>query len=125
MDDEKRALTLGASVAGHPGQVRVNYLRWFFHRPTWPLLWAGLALLCLAGALYLHWSWWIPTVLLLPWNFLYWVRVREHFWRGDANPGLVVSVDPLLIAVATDLTKGMGTYPAVKIFRAGLRHIDG
>jgi hypothetical protein len=125
MDHENRTLTLGNSVAGNPGRLRVNYLRWLIHKPTWPLLWAGSAILCTAGALYLHWSWWIPAALLAVWNFLYWVRVREHFWNGNANPGLVVSADPLLIAVATDLTQGVGSYPAVKVFRAGLRHIDG
>ncbi len=117
--------TLGASAASNPGRLRVNYLRWLIHKPTWPLIWGGLALLCLVAALSLHWSLWVPAALLLAWNVLYWVRVREHFWSGCANPGVVVSVDPLLIAVATDLTKGVGTYPAVKIVRARLRHIDG
>ncbi len=76
------------------------------------------------GALYLHWSLWIPAALLLVWNILYWVRVREHFWNGCANPGVVVSVDPLLIAVLTDLTQGVGSYPALKLIAARIRHIE-
>ena len=50
-------------------------------------------------------------------NFYYWTRIREHFVRGDANPGLVVAVQPTLVAVATDLTKGYGSFPVVKIIK--------
>ena len=125
MDHENREFRLSDCVASNPGRLQVNYLRWFIHKPTWPLLWAGLALFGIVGALYLHWSLWFLATLLLVCNLLYWVSVRMHFWNGDANPGFVVSDDPVLIAVATDLTKGVEAYPAVKIFRARFRHTDG
>ena len=35
---------------------------------------------------------------------------------GDANPGQVVGVSPLLIAVRTDLSLGPGYFPVLKIF---------
>jgi len=41
---------------------------------------------------------------------------REQFQYGCANPGVVVSVDPYLVAVHTDLTQGGGEeWPVVRI----------
>lgn len=45
--------------------------------------------------------------------------------HGCANPGVVVSLNPMLIAVSTDLTKGEGQYPAIKIIRKNLSTING
>src|SRR5262249_44196088 len=72
-----------------------------------------------------HWAFWIPAGLLLLMNLLYWIRIKEHFQRGCANPGLVVSLDPMLIAVSTDLSMGTGKYPVVKIVRENLKRIAG
>lgn len=113
------------SRASNPGRLRVNLLQWLRHKPIWPILFACAALVSLAGALLLHWSLWIAAGFFLLCNLLYWFNVHMHFRHGDANPGVVVSVDPLLIAVATDLTQGVGSYPAVKLFRANLSQIAG
>lgn len=123
MDDD--LLPLNGTVASNPGRLRVNYLRWLIHKPAWPLGWAAAALAALAGAVWLHWAFWIPAALLLLCNAFYWFRLKTHFERGDANPGLVVSATPPLVAVATDLTKGFGSYPAVKVFAAGPLRVAG
>lgn len=123
MDDEP--LPLNGTVASNPGRLRVSYLRWLTHKPTWPLGWAAAALAALAGAVLLHWAFWIPAVFLMLCNAFYWFRLKMHFERGDANPGLVVSATPPLVAVATDLTKGFGSYPVVKVFAAGPLRVSG
>jgi hypothetical protein len=124
LDDESIVMGHGA-VASNPGRLRVQTFRWIRHKPLWPLLWAGL----LAGSLLLpiaiHWSLWFLVVTLLGCNILYWLVVRGVFWSGDANASIVVDVDPLLVAVATDLTKGRGSYPVVKIIEVALDDIDG
>jgi hypothetical protein len=48
-------------------------------------------------------------------NAFYWTRIKEHFQSGDSNGGIVVSVDPPLLAVSSDLTKFSGYYPVIKI----------
>jgi len=73
----------------------------------------------------LHWTMLIGVLAMLIMNGLYWLRVCEHFRSGCANPGMVVSLNPMLIAVHTDLTKGYGSYPAIKIFRKNLSTIAG
>lgn len=70
-------------------------------------------------------GYWIIAIILLVLNFYYWQRIREHFMHGCANPGVVVSMSPMLIAVSTDLTKGEGQYPAIKIIRKNLSTING
>jgi Protein of unknown function (DUF3239) len=49
-------------------------------------------------------------------NSLYWVYVKEHY-TADSNGGVVVSVDPPLVAVLTDLAVAGGSYPAIKIIK--------
>ena len=48
-----------------------------------------------------------------------WPKYRK-FKAGDANPGVIVDLNPTLVAVLTDLSKGNGELPAVKIFKANL-----
>lgn len=39
----------------------------------------------------------------------------EHFKFGDSNGGVIISERPRLVAITTDLTKGIGSFPVVKI----------
>jgi hypothetical protein len=50
-------------------------------------------------------------------NKIYWNLKEDHFFLGDSNPGIVVQTDPLLVAVATDLSKGFLKYPVVKVIK--------
>lgn len=112
--------------SNNPGQVQVEYLRWFLHYPAWPLGWMlGLAL-SIVLAIVVHWAFWLLAVLvMLPLNVLYWLRVRDHFMNGDTVPAVVISLDPLLIAAGPDMTKGHGSYPAIKIMKLPLKTIMG
>lgn len=127
MSEPQRAWTLDNSArASNPGGLRVNPFCWLRHYPAWPLVlffgfWALVVLAWLVNREQL----WGLAVAALAVNGFYWKRLREHFRYGDANPGIVVSLEPMLIAVATDLTKGAGQYPVVKIFNKRLPTIDG
>lgn len=102
------------AVASNPGKAKISRIRWLLRYPTWPVAWAGAFAVSLPFIL-LHWSVGIASIVLGALNFLYWKRVEEHFAHGDANPGLIVSMHPMRIAVRTDLTKGLGSYPVIKI----------
>ncbi|WP_425396315.1 DUF3239 domain-containing protein [Aeoliella sp.] len=112
--------------ASNPGEVQVNYLRWVRSSPTWPLVLTSLLAVSLVlisvmpgfifGTVFL---------LVLGVNYLYWRRVTAHFQNGDTNPGVVVALDPTLIAVFTDLTMGEGEYPVIKILEIHLTESGG
>lgn len=117
MDDSTRASS--------PGGIRVSRLLWLRHYPKWPFLWAASLIVMVVLAWMVHWVFWIPAGLLLGMNFLYWKRIQEHFLHGCVNASVVVSLDPMWIAVATDLSKGIGDYPAIKIIHKELSRIGG
>lgn len=47
----------------------------------------------------------------------YWGRKKDHFEFGDSNGGIIISENPSLVAVTTNLTKGFGDYPVIKIIK--------
>jgi len=111
---------LSRATASRPARLRINWIHWLRYDPD-----ARLFLICLAlsilgifCALYFSaWHWiWAIFFLLLP--LLAWIRWTIHFRTGNAEPGKVVSLDPVLFAVATDLTKGIGSFPALKIVQS-------
>jgi len=68
------------------------------------------------------------AILLLPifvCDLLYWMHIDAYFANGDANPGVIVQLNPTLVAVDSDLTKGIGSYLAIKIICTRLQRIDG
>src|SRR4051794_16648938 len=112
-------------VASRPAGIHLNPLRWWWFYPTWPTLW----LLALAGALWFsaHFSW-RGLILLVPIvaaNVAYRLLLRRHFAVGDTNPGVIVSGQPRLMAVATNMTKDDGEYWAVKIVPCPPRRVMG
>ena len=103
------------TAASTPGRLALNRLQWFRCYPKWPLIW-GISLLTLVCLTAFHdVGWWVLAALVLLMNSLYWTRVREHFGSGDVCPAMVISVQPLLIAVGTDMTTGSGNYPVIKV----------
>ncbi|MGB0432449.1 MAG: DUF3239 domain-containing protein [Bacteroidia bacterium] len=103
------------SIASNPGNAILNPFIWIKHDAKRVLL--LFALLAFSIVLLVIKSVWfgILAFILLAVNVFYWLRKKEHFKSGDSNGGLVVSVNPTLVAVATDLTKGFGDYPVIKI----------
>ena len=126
MSDAKRPWTLDSSTrASHPGGVRVNPFRWLVQYPMWPLVWFFGAVFSAVVARIEGGDFWFATASLVAGNLVYWQRVREHFLHGCANPAVIVSIEPMLIAVSTDLSKGTGQYPAIKIIQKSLKTVCG
>jgi hypothetical protein len=113
------------TVASNPAATRVNYLRWVRYYPHWPII--LISLLAVSFFLTLGVSLWFLALLVpvLFYNGRYWIRLKEFFRSGDANPGIVIQLNPTLVAVATDLTQGFGSYPAVKVIPARLNRMMG
>lgn len=122
--------------ASNPGNIRINPLQWWRFRPMGLICGGGFALLMffLWGALTLAGQkasiptkdggetpvWLFGFASLITLALYTWLEARK-FRTGDANPGVVVSLNPQLVAVATDLTQGVGEFPAVKIIATKLK----
>lgn len=123
---KKKSWTLDdASVASNPGQLEASLLCWFRHKPLWPILWAGALVGSLVLAFLVDRSFAKAAGVLAIANLFYWMRIKEQFRSGCANPGVVVALHPTLIAVSTDLTKGFGHYPVIKILKVPLSSVAG
>jgi hypothetical protein len=125
MDDKSRNVYTvdNNTLASHQGRTSVSMARWALRFPMWPVILAVLLLTSIVSffaenpsALYLIFTASVLLIALVA-NLFYLRRIHEHFSYGDANPGIVVSVKPLLIATRTDLSKGHGRYPAIKVVR--------
>jgi hypothetical protein len=115
---QQQTLTLDDSaLASQPGGVRVSLWRWVRRYPKWPVILVGSLVLSIVACFVVDGMFLVAVPLALLPNIYYWNRVREHFRHGDANPGVVVSSSPLLIAVWTDMRKEEGSsYPMLRVF---------
>lgn len=105
------------SQASTPGRLAASRLQWFRCYPKWPLIWLiALVLFALLSAIHSK-GWLFLAVPVLAMNWLYWVRVREHFGSGNVCPAVVISTSPLLLAVSTDLSTGGSPQPAIKVIK--------
>jgi hypothetical protein len=114
------------TVASNPGRTSLNPLAWFLSYPVWILFW----IIGLAGFTFLAWRFHkgfaAGSAVFVLGNLFYWMRVRAHFMHGCVCPGVVVSTNPLLIAVATDLSCAPpASHPAIKVIEASLGRISG
>ncbi|MEZ6039119.1 MAG: DUF3239 domain-containing protein [Planctomycetaceae bacterium] len=103
-----------SSSASNPGLLRISYPRWVKAFPKWVFIWHGCCLACFA-MVPLTWSAFIPACMMLAAVGLYWQKVKTHFIAGCVNPAMIFSLDPPLVAVTTDLTKGSGDYDVIRI----------
>jgi hypothetical protein len=114
-----------STVASNPGQLEASAVCWLWHKPLWPFIWAGGLVGSLLLAIFVHWSFGFLAAFFALANFFYWMRIKEQFRSGCANPGVIVSLYPTLLAVSTDLTKGIGHYPVIKIMKTSLSKVAG
>ncbi|TWT33556.1 hypothetical protein KOR34_33880 [Posidoniimonas corsicana] len=128
------------TVASNPGEVRFNPIQWQRHHPlpfvaavaaavVAVLLWVGLTMAGHSGGIPTKDGgetpiWLFAPACLATLAFFTWTHARR-FKSGDANPGVVVALNPTLLAVATDLTQGAGEFPAVRILRINLKTSAG
>lgn len=114
MGNNKKYTLDNNTKASNPGEIVFDYWIWLRHN-TLPAI-AFFSFLPIFIVLSIKFSFWflIGLAISVLINLFYWIRAKEHF-SADSNPGLIVSVLPPLYAVYTDLTKGLGHYPVIKI----------
>lgn len=105
---------IGNTLASNPGRVKVNPFRYAYAYPTWFLVWhLGLLisiLLCFVSLIFV-----LAVIFFGVFCYFFWARLGIHFKSGCANPAMVVSIDPPLVAAYTNLTKGRVDAEIVKI----------
>ncbi|MFC3159106.1 Protein of unknown function [Chryseobacterium arachidis] len=117
MKDDRGIFTLDSdTIASNPGRVKVMplVLMRYMYKPVFLLI-ALLASLVFALSISLIIGG-VAFFILFFVNMIYWRRKKEQFAHGDSNGGIIISENPKLVAVTTDLTKGFaGSYPVVKV----------
>jgi hypothetical protein len=114
------------SAASNPGRLAVHWGQYSQCFPLWPIICFMGTPVAIALSIAVHWAFWILAAIVLLLDFAWWMRTRLHFVGGCINPGKVVSLDPPLIAVFTDLTKGEGyEHPVVKVLKHPLSRMSG
>jgi hypothetical protein len=108
------------TLASNPGRLSLNFLQWI--KMNFLSVSRKIILLMLVFLLMIkvHWLFGIVFIGLVLHNAWYWFMVYNKFKGGDVNPGKVISVDPDLVAVATNMSKSMGNYPILKIVKTTL-----
>jgi len=61
------------------------------------------------------WFFYIPLALYSVFKLLELLKKRDMFYSGDLNPALVIDAKNCKIAVLTNLSRGSGSYPIVRI----------
>ena len=117
MKENKSLFVDDSTFASNPGNVKLQPLTWF--RYQYNVVLSLILAVIVFGTLSFAFSWWflIGFVISIIINIGYWIRLQEHFAKGDSNGGIVVATNPTLVAVYTDLTKGFGDYPVIKIIK--------
>jgi len=125
------------TFASLPGCLSVQYPAWvrcFPARTVPQMLLLALLLLGALGVLLATaahsplglWPFGLGAVALVRRLDFKFRLIREHFLHGCLNPGRVVSLDPPLVAVYTDMTHTPGqSWPAVKVLRQPLNRARG
>ena len=114
---KNKSFTLNDNTfATNPGNIRLNVLVWTkYHFSTVAILSLGVLFPLLLSVVLSKWFLVFLMIGLLA-NGWYWFRRKEHFAMGAANPGRVISVQPPLVAVITELANQPGyELPAIKI----------
>ncbi len=112
------------TIPSYQGDMNLNFLQWTKYNLGKV---AKLTLALVAGLLLtikVHWLFAIVLIGALLYNIWYWFTAYNRFKGGDVNPGRVISLEPTLVAVATDMRKYSGDYPILKIIKTKLPKED-
>lgn len=119
----RRPSTIDSNTrASNPGNVILKPHIWLLHNKgvgfvfmlglivaSLLLIYAPFPLIILLGVIF--------SIFIYPQIKFYWGYKKDHFEFGDSNGGIIISENPLLVAVTTNLTKGFGDYPVIKIIK--------
>jgi len=113
-------------VAPRQGNIKIQPLTWLKAYPKYPVIFASLSLLALVLSMTISfWFLFLFAFLIIVVNGFYWKNVQEHFNHGALISGKVVFNEPSKIAFVTDLSKGEGSYQAIKVIEKKLLDESG
>ena len=108
-------------VASTPGNVRVNFTKYWMAYPLWPTLWIACLAFFLVMAVTVGHVWATGAAVSAAACIYYWILIFEHFKHGCALPGIVLSDDRRLVAVYSDLSMRPGqSHPYIRVLRQPL-----
>lgn len=108
--------------AANPGLLSPSLFKYYRHFPH-RIIWRIGLLLVFAGLSFLHWSA-IPFALIMAFLVFKHVRdMRSNFISGCICPARILSIDPPLVAVYTDLSMGVNSCKVIRLFEQPLHRL--
>jgi hypothetical protein len=119
------SMVINNSVASNPGRISLQWPVFLRCYPTTTIVYLVLIGAASALAVTMHWGWWILAAILALLLGKLALNAKMIFHYGCACPGVVVSHDPDLIAVCTDLDTGGGKdYWVIKVLPHPLKRMS-
>ncbi|NME71584.1 DUF3239 domain-containing protein [Flammeovirga aprica] len=105
--------------SNNPGNVNYSLLLHIYQgvRPAPMVVWPMVISLALTFLVSTWFSiiFFLVLIFFCAVHFVVYRLLCENYKKGDSNPGIVVSVNPTLVAVATNMRKIGGDYPVLNI----------
>jgi Protein of unknown function (DUF3239) len=111
------------TFAHNQGKMSLELLTWAKYEPEVKFWLVGIVLLFLL-TLGISFLFVIPLIIVGIMFYTKFTKKQSKFRSGDCNPGIVVALNPTLIAVPTDFTKGFGKFPIIKITETPLTQVN-
>ncbi|MEO7174972.1 MAG: hypothetical protein ABIV51_03970 [Saprospiraceae bacterium] len=112
------------TIPSFQGDMKLNIPQWCKYNPKKIFRSTLFLLIGFVLMIEIHWLFVLLVIGALLYNIWYWVAIFNQFKGGDANPGKVISINPTLVAIATNMRKSTGDYPILKIVETRLPKED-
>ena len=112
----------GQFLASNPGLLSPNYFKVLTTFPGSAAIVFGFLLISFGG-LFVHWLFWLPFLLMLGIVVWYFRSIKFHYTEGCITPARILSVDPPLVAVYSDLSISGKSCHAVRLLRQPLHKL--
>jgi hypothetical protein len=111
--------------AGLPAGIYPNMLKYCVHYPVVPIFFIISQITALYFLMMVprpHIPVLISPIVLV---IIYYRHLYNHSFKGDLNPGKVVSIKPLRLAVTADLSMDGREYKVLKIIPSNIKYCNG
>ncbi len=113
-----------STKASNPGNFDVSYLQWA-KMNLGRLRRYFITFIILYFIAQFHWSLWIFMILFMLYLVINYFGIKNTFKAGDVNPGMILSTKPTIVAVCTDMSKGLShQFPILYIFETTVPRKD-
>lgn len=112
------------TIPSYQGDMKLNVVQWIKYNLSRVFISSAILIVGFLLMIQVHWVFVFLFIAALLYNIWYWLKAFNLFKGGDVNPGKVISINPTLVAVATDMRKHSGDYPVLKIIKTQLPRED-